>query len=435
MNHLDRNNILYKHQYGFQRGKSTEHKLIQALNHIGTAINDNKFCIGAFFDLKKAFDVCSYDILIMKLEKIGIRGPLLEWFKSYLSNRTQYVDINGNCSNEKDISTCILQGSILGPTLFLVYINDIHYVSTSLTLMFADDTLGLKSDKDLNRLIEALNRDINRMAIWFKANKLALNKSKTKYIIFRSKGKKINDHPPLMIDENENGNNDPSKITILERYHNGHPDKDSRAYKLLGVFLDEFLTLDAHINYIMKKLNRSMYCIRMAKNNINYKGLRALYFALIHSHLSYCPIIINCTSQTNKSKLFKLQKKAIRIITNSAYNAHTSPLFLQHKILPLDMIIKQSKLMFMHSVNYEYAPLSFREIWRKNNDRDFEVQLRNDDNFILPHPRCELFKKMPIFSLPDEWNNSGNLKYYNNKITFKHALREQLLNELQMIND
>ena len=160
VNHLDRNDILYEHQYGFQRGKSTEQNLIHAFNYIGKALNKNKYCIGVFFDLKKAFDVCSFDILIMKLEKMGVRGTALEWFKSYLSNRKQFVYINGNFSTELDILTCILQGSILGPILFLCYINDLFTVSRALTLMFADDTLGLKSDKDLTNLINTLNEDI-----------------------------------------------------------------------------------------------------------------------------------------------------------------------------------------------------------------------------------------------------------------------------------
>ncbi len=133
VNHLDRNNILFEHQYGFQRNKSTEQNLIQAFNFIGNSINDGKYCLGVFFDLKKAFDVCSKDVLLMKLEKIGIKGVALEWFKSYLSERTQFVDINGNFSSERDISTCILQGSILGPILFLIYINDLHLVSKSLS--------------------------------------------------------------------------------------------------------------------------------------------------------------------------------------------------------------------------------------------------------------------------------------------------------------
>ena len=155
----------------------------------------------------------------MKLEKIGIKGKALDWFKSYLTNRTQYVDIDGSFSSEMDILTCILQGSILGPILFLICINDLFTVSRSLTLMFADDTFGLKSDNDLMTLIDSINTDINMMAIWFKANKLAVNKSKTKFITFHARSKKIPlNLPDVKIDENEPGLPfDPAKITVLER--------------------------------------------------------------------------------------------------------------------------------------------------------------------------------------------------------------------------
>jgi len=436
-NHLDRNNILYEHQYGFQRNKSTEHNLIHAFNYIGKALNENKYCIGVFFDLKKAFDVCSYDILIMKLEKMGIRGMALNWFKSYLRNRTQFVDINGNFSTEKDILTCILQGSILGPILFLCYINDLFRVSKALTLMFADDTFGLKADSDLNRLITSMNSDINKMAIWFKANKLAVNRTKTKYIIFRTKGKKLPENlQPLLFDENEpNLPFDQNGVTVLERYHDKHTQTDCRAYKLLGVYLDEHLTLDFHVNHIVKKLTRSMYCIKTAKNNLNYAGLRSLYFALIHSHLCYCPTILSCTSISNQNKLAKIQKKAIRIMTNSRYNAHTQPLFINHKILPLDKILKSGRLTFMHSVYYDYAPKSFMNTWQKNEERLGDYNLRNDDLYMLPVPRIEFFKRMPIYSLPVEWNNAEELKYYENKITFRHALKEKLLFELVPIDE
>ena len=187
--HLETNNILYKHQYGFQKGKSTEHNLIHAMNFIGNAFNENKFCLGVFFDLKKAFDVCSHEILLMKLSKMGIRGTALKWFKSYLSDRTQFVDINGTHSSNKAIKISILQGSILGPILFLCYINDLHLATDLFTLMFADDTFGAKSDENLTNLINSVNVEINKMAIWFRANKLAVNKSKTKYIIFKTKNK------------------------------------------------------------------------------------------------------------------------------------------------------------------------------------------------------------------------------------------------------
>jgi len=234
-----------------------------------------------------------------------------------------------------------------------------------------------------------------------------------------------------VFNENETGCPfNPDLVTPLERYHNNHPKIECRAYKLLGVYLDEHLTLDHHVNNLCKKLAKSLYCIKMAKNNLNPPGLRSLYFALIHSHLSYCPIILGCLNKSNLNKLEKVQKKAIRIITKSSYNAHTQPLFFYNKILPLEKIIKQSKLTFMHSIFYNYAPTSFESIWAKNSDRQLSQNLRNENEFRLPNPRIEIFKKLPPYSLPLEWNNAGDLVFYDNKVTFKHALREQLFSEI-----
>ena len=128
---------------------------------------------------------------------------------------------------------------------------------------------------------------------------------------FRTRGKKVDANVPnIVFDENERDCPfNPDFVTILERYHNNHQKSDGQAYKLLGVYLDEHLTFDAHVNHLCKKFSRSIYCIKMAKNNINPPGLRALYFALIHSHLSYCPIILNCTSKSNITKIEKLQKR------------------------------------------------------------------------------------------------------------------------------
>jgi hypothetical protein len=251
-------------------------------------------------------------------------------------------------------------------------------------------------------------------------------------MIFRTKGKKLDANiPDLIFDENEqNCPFNPNMVTTLERYHNDHPSNEGRFYKLLGILLDEHLSFDSHANYITKKLSKSLYCIKMAKNNLSTSGLRSLYFALIHSHLSYCPIILNCMNKTNLGKLEKIQKKAVRIITKSQYNEHTVPLFLATKILPINKIIKMSKLLFMHSVYYEYAPRSFNQTWLKNNQRQNEHNLRNYDDFTLPNPRIEQFKRFPIYSLPLEWNQAEVLTLYELRTTFKFALRDQLFAEL-----
>ena len=429
-NFLDKNNLIYKHQYGFQRNKSTEHNLVHVINFISNAFNDNKYTIGVFFDLKKAFDVCSHEILLLKLKKIGISGTTYEWFRTYLSNRTQKTYINNNFSSDKPIPISVLQGSILGPILFLININDLHSVTSLFISMFADDTFTAASDHDLPSLISHVNMEINKIAIWFRSNKMAVNTSKTKFIIFHPKGKKINIPINIIFNENEHDENNPLLITPLERIHNSHTNPNLRAYKLLGIYLDENLTFNFHTNYLLSKLNRSLFCINRAKNFLTFHALKSLYFALIHSHLSYCPIILSCASPSNISKIHKLQKKAIRTITKSSYNAHTGPLFRLNGILPYDKILQQAKLHFMHSIVHNYAPASFSDTWITNSQRDPHYNLRNKDDYVIPYPRIDMFKRFTPYSLPSLWNATDDIKLQPNKHTFRYSVKTQLLSEI-----
>jgi hypothetical protein len=422
--HLEDNNLIYAHQYGFQHNKSTQHNLIQLTNFINTALNEKKYAIGIFLDLKKAFDVCSHSILIRKLHKLGIRDTALQWFTSYLYGRQQKVDINGNLSSARSLDISVLQGSILGPILFLCYINDLHFYTSLFTSMFADDTACADSDTDLNHLIVRANSELKKIALWFRANKMAVNIGKTKYIIFHNKGKSVNlDGMDIVYDDNEPLGADPHLVVPLERYHSNHVNPDCRAYKLLGIYLDDKLNFNYHTNFLCNKLNRSLFCMRRAKNFLTPTALRTLYFSFIQSHLNYCPIILSSNSQHNFNQIKLIQKKAIRIITNSNYTAHTAPLFAQLQILPYELIIKQAKLLFMHSIEYDYAPSSFSGIWTKNYINQGDRPLRNADNYMLPNPRTELFKKSPLYTLPLEWNMLDENRYIRNRTTFKTALK------------
>ncbi len=148
VHHLTTNDLLYVHQYGFLPKKSTEHNFLHVVNYISQALNDGKYCIGVFLDLKKAFDVCSHPILLKKLEKMGVRGTALNWLKNYLAGHSQYVDINGTKSEALSLEISVIQGSILGPILFLCYINDFFSATTLFSLLFADDTICLGSGKN-----------------------------------------------------------------------------------------------------------------------------------------------------------------------------------------------------------------------------------------------------------------------------------------------
>jgi hypothetical protein len=142
-------------------------------------------------DLKKAFDVCSHEILLKKLIKMGIRGNAYKWFKNYLAGRSQFVDINGSKSDPLDINISVIQGSILGPILFLCYINDFYAATTLFSVLFADDTTGLGKGKNLRELTLYVNGELQKISNWFRANKMAINTSKTKFIVFRTRGKRI----------------------------------------------------------------------------------------------------------------------------------------------------------------------------------------------------------------------------------------------------
>jgi hypothetical protein len=149
-----------------------------------------KHVVGVFLDLRKAFDDVPHSTLLKKLEKMGIIDTELAWFASYLKNRKQTVDLNGCISSELIIDISVIQGSILGPILFLCFINDLYNCTNLFTLLFADDTAGLKSGSDLNELIREVNFEIKKIAKWFRANKMAVNVGKTKYIIFKTKVQK-----------------------------------------------------------------------------------------------------------------------------------------------------------------------------------------------------------------------------------------------------
>ena len=228
-----------------------------------------------------------------------------------------------------------------------------------------------------------------------------------------------------------NGPQDPSLIRPLERVSNNN--QNAKFYKYLGVLIDEYLNFNHHCEYVSKKLSRALFCLNRIKNTINRQALKTLYYALFQSHLLYCNIVFNCTSQSNLNKIITLQKKAIRSITNSPYNSHTGPLFLQLKILPFEKLLYWSRAMFIHSIYFKYNHMSFNNIWIINQQRDIEHSLRNQNLFHLPFPRTEQFKKSPLYFLPKTWNDLPiELKCQENPFTFKIATKNYLFNLLAL---
>ena len=182
---------LFESQFGFRKGHNTTHATLDFVKAVEDALEKGKFAVGVFVDLSKAFDTINHDILLTKLDHYGIRGKALDWIKSYLNGRKQYVELNGYTSHTLPLPTGVPQGSILGPLLFLIYINDLPSASKLKTVLFADDSNLLIRSKNLSDLINNLNEDLENINDFFKANKLKLNATKTKLVCFRKKSCKI----------------------------------------------------------------------------------------------------------------------------------------------------------------------------------------------------------------------------------------------------
>ena len=188
-----KNDILYRCQFGFRKNHSTSYALIHLVNKIASAIDQHETTVGVFLDLSKAFDTLDHHILFAKLEHYGIRDVALQWFKSYFSCRQQFAQFNQACSPMQTIKCGVPQGSILGPLLFILYINDLPNAS-ELTdpLLFAYETSIFYSHSSPNCLEPVLNDELQNIDVWLKCNKLSVNIKKTNYIIFKLRQKKFN---------------------------------------------------------------------------------------------------------------------------------------------------------------------------------------------------------------------------------------------------
>ena len=387
---LESNGSLSELQYGFRPGRSCEHALLNAQNSLLESLSKRQVSLLLLIDFSKAFDMVEHSILLKKLEHYGIRGVTLKWMESYLNDRKQYVSVNGSCSSVHNIKFGVPQGSILGPLLFIVYINDIPEISRfAKFILYADDANIILTDETVEGINRQLSILVNNLVEWVRSNGLALNLKKTKYMIFsRSRGIEL--PSPLVISN-----------TAIER---------KKEARFLGVIIDESLSWSAHIKTVLSKMSRYVGIMYKIKKYLPVTARLQIFHSFVQSHINFCCLIWGFAAKSHIEAIFTKQKKGIRAIIPGYINykfkdgkipGHTKSAFTNYKILTIHGIITMNSLVFLRKARHFPSQLPPSMVTTISNESPVHGST---------HETCE------------NWLNLYNNNYYRNSLFYKGPL-------------
>ena len=404
-NHLLRHKIITSNQSGFTKGDSAVNQLVNITNEFGKALDNGKEIRVVFCDISKAFDRVWHKGLLFKLKKAGISGNLLDWFKNYLDGRHQRVVINGCASEWLPITAGVPQGSILGPLLFILFINDIVSDIEAEIKLFADDTsLFIVVDNPRNAA-DILNADLDRIHKWSEQWLVKFNPKKTETLIMSRKNTKI-DHPPL--------------------YMNNQTLQNVTKHKHLGLIISNNGFWDEHIDYIIKKAYNRLNILRKCRTVLDRFTLEKLYFSFIRPILEYADVVWDTQKQTLINKLENVQQEAARIVTGGTKLTSLAKLYEETRWETLSERRKNHKLILFYKMLNNKTPEYLSSLVPNKVAQRHDHNTRQINNIQNVFTRTNLYSDYFLPSTIKLWNNlnptSRNCESLN---IFKEKIKSQ----------
>ena len=374
------NNLLCSNQSAYRPYHSCETALLNISDNWLKAMDNSELVGTVFLDLSKAFDLVNHDILLAKLDKYHTGTNALDWFRSYLTGRTQVVSVSGVLSSPLNLDVGVPQGSILGPLLFSIYINDLPLLLKDTEVdIYADDTMIWSSGTNCTDIQNTLNDSLDKANSWFKLNRMIPNTKKTKHLLVGSV-QKLNH----------------SIETTMEIYIDNIKLEEAAGEKLLGVVIDSNLSWNLHIDYLIKKLNSRICLLKRAKAYLTFACRKMLYNALIKPILEYCCTVWGNCTVGNLHRVLRLQKRCARLILDADTHENSVKLFNKLDWLPIDDIIRIRKLCMLYKINQGHCPAYFNNyIEYISNTHNYKMRSVSNNNITTP--ACKLNSGLRTF--------------------------------------